>query len=206
MHFTYPLYLASQSSTRQQLLKEARIPFALLPQNANENIDYADSTPQQVVASLVLLKMGHVSLPQLQDGTTILVLTADTLCLDSAGNLHGKPKDYDEAHEMLKLWRNGCTVLTGFCLDKKKFQSNSWHTINRIEQQVSSTIDFHIEDAWLSDYLKYSAALSAAGAMTIEGYGFQFVKSIEGSYSNILGLPLYEVRQALKVLGFYGSS
>ena len=104
---------------------------------------------------------------------------------------------------MLIKWRSGCTVLTAFCLDKKIYSGGQWHTKERIERTVTTRIKFDIPEEWLNDYLDNTPSLSVAGGMAIEEYGALFTQSIEGSYSNILGLTLFELREALSKLGFF---
>lgn len=59
-------------------------------------------------------------------------------------------------------------------------------------------------ELWLEHFLAAEPNLvSFAGALAVDGYASQFVKSINGSYTAILGLPLYEVREALEQLGFF---
>lgn len=203
MKYTAPLYLASQSRMRHMLLQQARIPFTVLEQSADESICDWNQEPKKVACSIARSKMEHALLPKTPSSTTCFVLTADTICVDSTGTIHGKPSTDEEAIHMLTLWRQGSVVVTGFCLDKKEWRGTSWKTLQRIEHAVTSTIEFSVPDEWLSEYLTYTPSKDCAGAMAIEEYGFQFVKSITGSYSNIIGLPLFEVREALMTLGFF---
>ena len=199
MNYSAPLYLASQSRSRRELLKQANIPFILIDQDADESSIDWQQDPATLVATLARLKMDHAQVPS---GTSCYVISADTVCVDVHGTIHGKPKDHDDAIRMLKLWREGCTVLTGFCIDKKVY-TTSWETEERKEQAVSTYIDLCIPDQWLETYIKETLSMSCAGAMAIEDHGVQFVKSVNGSYSNIIGLPMYETRVALEELGFF---
>ncbi len=202
MNYSAPLFLASQSPMRQTLLKQARIPFALLEQSADESACDWNQEASLVARCIAHSKMEHVILPARGDGT-IFVLTADTICVDNQGKSYGKPRTHEEALSMIKLWREGSTVITAFCLDKKSLHKGNWETDSRIEESVTSTIDFDVPDKWFAEYLANTPAMTCAGAMNIEEYAHLFVRSITGSYSNILGLPLFEVRQALTRLGFF---
>ncbi len=201
MKTTAPLYLASQSPMRKQLLEQAKIPFTVISQSADEAACNWDLPPKEVVLDIARSKMAHAVIPS--GKKECFVLTADTLCVDSNGMLHGKPADKEEALAMLKKWRAGCTVITGFCLDKKTYQEGQWYTQERKEEAMVTTIEFCIPDAWLAEYLAQTPAMNVAGAMSIEDYGFQFVRFIQGSYTNIIGLPLYQVREALSQMGFF---
>ncbi len=201
MKYNAPLYLASQSRMRRVLLKQACIPFSLLEQSADEADCDWNEEPLIVASSIARYKMDHVILPT--DGHDCYVITADTICVDSKGAIHGKPVDHADAIKMLKLWREGALVITGFCIDKKSYTNSTWYTTERIEEVVTTEIDFSIPDEWLKEYLKRTSFMDCSGAMTEEDYGFQFVKSIHGSYSNIIGLPLFEVRKALMAMDFF---
>ena len=203
MYTTAPLYLASQSRMRKQLLEQAQIPFTVIEQSADETACDWSQPFTAVVASIARSKMEHASVPV--GGTHCYVLTADTLCIDRQGKLHGKPESLEDARAMLRLWRAGCLVATGFCLDKKEYVQGTWRTEKRIEQSAVTKIDFSVPDEWFDDYLTKTPSLNVAGGMAIEEFGFQFVRNIEGSYTNIIGLPLFELREALTELGFFNS-
>lgn len=60
-----------------------------------------------------------------------------------------------------------------------------------------------LPDEWIDSYLEKTGALSAAGALVIDDFGSLFFKSMAGSYTGIIGLPLSELREALSELGFF---
>ncbi|MDZ4154758.1 Maf family protein, partial [Methylicorpusculum sp.] len=62
---------------------------------------------------------------------------------------------------------------------------------------------FVVEDTAIDYYLDNSIGMGTSNAIAIEGFGEQFLKKITGSYSTVIGLPLFEVRQALDELGFF---
>jgi len=201
MKYSAPLFLASSSQTRQWLLSQAHIPFSTIRQVANEHECDWNQEPSLVASTITRIKMEHIELPE--GSQRCFVLTADTVCVDSQGSIHGKPQDQADAIRMLKLFRAGSHVVTAFCLDKKQFVNGTWITENRIEEVVTAKVTFSIPDEWLEEYLHNTVAQECAGGMMIEGYGSQFVRSIEGSYSAILGLPLCELRIALTQMGFF---
>ncbi len=138
------------------------------------------------------------------DKQRIWVLTADTLGQDEHGTIYGKPLDYDDAVLQLKKQRNQwARVATSFCLEHKVCDAGQWRTDKRIIQTIVSSIYFSIEDAEIDTYIHSSGALQCAGSITVDGFGAQHLKEVKGSYSNVIGLPLYEVRQALKELEFF---
>jgi septum formation protein len=198
------LLLGSKSPSRHYLLSEAQIPFKLVQQDADETLcNWALPLPQ-VVAQIAQFKMEHLILPAgNQEGEICFVLTADTLAQDMDGIVQGKPADRADAIAKIHSARKGSCLATGFCLDKKIWQSATWHIIERSEQVVTAEYIFDLPDVWIEEYLEKSIGLNTAGAIAVEGYGAQFLKMVHGSYSAIVGLPVYEVRQALEKLGFF---
>lgn len=197
------LHLASQSYSRQQLLKESNIPFALLAQDADESACDWTLPLEQLVASISLYKMNHVVLPEGTEGDVLFVLTGDTLSQDYNGAIQGKPKDRQDAIAKIKQAREGTTLCSAFCLDKKRFENGAWKTIERIHEVVHAEYLFYVPDDWIDRYLEHSIGLSCSNAIAVELYGSQFLKYVHGSYSTIVGLPMYEVREALERMGFF---
>jgi predicted house-cleaning NTP pyrophosphatase (Maf/HAM1 superfamily) len=68
---------------------------------------------------------------------------------------------------------------------------------------VTADYVFDVPDAWLDIYLEKSRGLVASGAIAIEEFGSQFLKTVHGSYTTIVGLPMYELREALEKIGFF---
>jgi septum formation protein len=197
------LHLASQSYSRQQLLKESKIPFALLAQDADESVCDWTLPLDKLVASISLYKMNHVVLPEGKEGDVMFVLTGDTLCQDSNGTIQGKPKDREDAIAKIKQARGGSKLCSAFCLDKKVYKDGAWKTAERIHEVVYSEYLFYVPDNWIDRYLDNSIGLSCSNAIAIELYGAQFLKYVRGSYSTIVGLPMYELREALERIGFF---
>lgn len=198
------LYLASKSPSRQLLLTEARIPFTLLAQHADEAACMSGGTIEETVLRIAQSKMEHALLPDhVQSGDVIYVLTADTMVQDVHGVIHGKPVDRADARAKLISARHGNYLATGFCVERKEWCNGAWQTKARIEQVVTARYLFSIPDRWLDYYLDNTIGMHCAGAAAVEGFGAQFLQRVEGSHSCIIGLPLYEVREALEQLGFF---
>lgn len=198
------LYLASKSSSRQYLLNEAQIPFIILGQSADEKACDWTQGLEAVVRSIARHKMAHVVMPAGVEGQRAFVLTADTLTQDRAGRVHGKPENREDAIAKIRALEPSCFVATAFCLQRKAFNNGAWHLQDEREVCVISTCEFNIPNHWLERYFEKSAiGYQAAGGMAIETYGMQFLRAIHGSYSAVIGLPLFELRQALDDLGFF---
>jgi len=199
----HKLYLASQSPTRQQLLASTGIPFATISHSASEEVD-PHPDPKTYVLSISRQKLEHVQLPPGYPGEVAFVLTADSLCLDATGRYHAKPVDRADAVAQIKALRDYGRVVTAFCLAKRQWD-NKWVTLDCHEDAVIVEYRLDLPDHWIETYLdRMPLALQVSGGYTVEGYGAQFCKSINGSYSGALGLPLSELRNGLEQLGFWG--
>lgn len=197
------LLLASQSQSRRRLLSDAAIPFVLLEQSADErSCDWTLPLPQ-LVSTIAKHKMEQIIMPKGENGKELFVLTADTLTQDLQGNILGKPESREHAIAMIKAVRSGARVGTAFCLDKKVYRFDSWQTQQRIFSFVEAHCIFNVPDRWIDDYLTHSFALNCSGSIALDGYGSQFFKSLQGSYTTVLGLPLVELRDALEKIGFF---
>lgn len=197
------LYLASQSPSRQQLLKEAKIPFKLLSQSADEQACDWGLPLDRLVATIALHKMNHVLLPAGKQEDIIFVLTADTLSQDKNGAIQGKPKNTADAIEKIKNAREGTRLCTAFYLDKKQFRNGAWQLIQREHHVIAAEYHFIVPDAWIERYIQNTISLEVSNAIAVELYGTQFLKDVRGSYSTIVGLPMFEVRESLEKLGFF---
>lgn len=200
----HTLLLGSKSYSRKMLLTQAQIPFTLLEQNADETrCDWKLPLPL-LVAQIALLKMGHVIIPDgKNEGQICFVLTADTMSQDSNGVIHGKPVDRVDAIAKIKAAAHGNYLCTAFCLDKRIWKSGRWQLQKRIQEVVAAEYLFIIPDQWIDRYLQKSIALQTSGAIAIEEFGVQFLKTVQGSYSTIVGLPMFELRQALEQVDFF---
>lgn len=201
-----PFYLASQSKSRQALLKLAQISYHTIPHKSDEcGIDPAKSFNDYVLA-IAKHKMEHVDLTSVHDAKEIYILTADTLMQTATTKkILGKPKDIDDAKRMLGLLRQEKIELaTGCCLDKKVYDGSCWKTIDQQHWVTPATLEFSVEEELVDLYLeKMPHALHACGSGAIEDFGLNFLKQIDGSFTTIMGLPLFELRQALKKIGFF---
>lgn len=190
------LYLASGSASRQKLLHEAQIPFLTTSHTADETLYDKTLNLQEIVKYLAVLKMKHVVLPQATDGQQIFVLTADTLTLDDAGNILGKPLNREHAVSMLRNKKSKITA-TAVCLEKKEFYDANWHTTDSLVLYGQANCIVDIPDHYIDLYLQKVDYRSMSGAISVDGFGAQFVKDVQGCYTAILGLPMYELQQAL---------
>lgn len=196
------LYLASSSSSRYNLLAAAEFNVKVLKQTFDESTVSLSMPLEDLVSFIALRKMEHVIMPE-QTDEDIYVITADTLCSDPAGVIYGKPRDRADAMRMIRALRDGSVIATGFCLEKKRYDGCEWKTIAAHTRVVTGYCTMDLPDEWIDSYLEKTGALSAAGALVIDDFGSLFFKSMAGSYTGIIGLPLSELREALSELGFF---
>jgi len=179
------LHLASTSPRRREILQALGIEFIRVAVDVDESA-LEDESPQQLVRRLALAKADACS-----DGS--IVLGADTVVVLSERIL-GKPVDADDAIEML-LALSGCThtVYTGVAL-KSPTGARS----------VVSATDVRFREIGRDEarlYWQSGEPCDKAGAYAIQGLGGQFIESIEGSYSGVVGLPVFETVELLRSAG-----
>lgn len=205
MKSTTPLLVASQSKMRHRLLNDMGIAYQVITQNVDEKIDATGIAPHELPLAIALHKMNHVSVPETYPESIAYILTADTLGFDRNGISYGKPRDHAQARVFLKALRGTNYIVTGFVVHKRmKDQQGIWQIVEQLARTVTTECVCAITDMQIEEYLgAVPEAMSACGALTVEGYGSQFIKSFNGSYTSVLGLPVYELREELELIGFF---
>lgn len=201
------LLLASQSRGRRELLEQSGIAFRVIQQNADEDLVEKSESFHDYILAIAQHKMNHIELSENAVGgkNTIFVVTADSLTINLSKNtLYGKPKDKEDARQMLAQKRDTMVeVATACCVHKKVFNGVNWVSQDCREWVTTGRLEFFVPDNEVETYLeKVPEALHACGAGIVEGFGLNYVKSVQGSYTAITGLPLYELRQALQSMNF----
>ena len=115
-------------------------------------------------------------------------------CVSVDQQILGKPLNRDHASAMLhRLSGREHQVYTGLAI----LSANQWHSLT-----VMTTVRFAVlDDCLIEDYLSTDEPYDKAGAYGIQGIAGSFVAAIEGSYSSVVGLPLYETRETLQQFG-----
>ena len=180
---SYHLILASQSPRRQQLLSEAGLEYELSPRFECEEIFPNDLPASEVAEYLSRLK--SEAYPQvLADGD--ILLTADTVVV-AEDRVLGKPTDKDDAFAMLRMLSGReHEVITGVTLrSTKQTKSFSAHSKVRFRQLSDEEIAYYIET--------YSPMDKAGSYGIQEWIGYVGIEGIEGSFFNVMGLPIQRV-------------
>ena len=186
MGIKYRLILASASPRRQQLMKDAGLDFEIRLKEISER--WPQTLPHTEVAEyLAKLKATAFKEELLADE---LLITADTVvCLDA--KILGKPKNREDAIQILKeISGRKHTVITGVCLTTVTHQQSfSSHTDVYFKELTDDEIRFYVDT-----YKPFDKA----GAYGIQEWiGYIGIKKIEGSFYNVMGLPIQQLYETL---------
>jgi septum formation protein len=190
--------LASASPRRQALLAQVGLPFMLLPQHIDETLlpgegpeAYVNRLAREKAAAAFRDPARPADLPVLAADTTVV-------CDDE---VLGKPQSMEEAALMLgRLSGRGHQVLTAVALHKPAPGDIQVIT-------VSTQVEFReLSRQEIVAYWNTGEPQDKAGAYAIQGLGAMFVSRVEGSYTNVVGLPLFETLQLLASVSIPGLS
>jgi septum formation protein len=184
------LVLASQSPRRKELLEVLGIPFSIVVSAADETPKESES-PEDYVVRVARAKGQDVA----SRVTGSVVLSADTV-VTIGGEILGKPVDRTDAIRMLeKLSAREHDVYTAVCVI---IQSNGQSSGEMREGLERTRVWFgRITRTQISDYIDRENVMDKAGAYAIQGFASVYIPKIEGSYSNVMGLPLAMVWELL---------
>jgi len=183
----YNIILASQSPRRLDLLRGLNIPFEV------QEVDVEESYPSQLVGVDIPMflaeKKANAFIPQMKENT--LLITADTIVWHE-GCVFGKPTDKEDATRMLKsLSGKTHQVITGVCISTL-LKRKTFHVISevRFSRLTPEEIEY---------YLQNFQPYDKAGAYGVQEWiGYIGVEYIEGSYFNVMGLPVQRLYTELK--------
>lgn len=187
------IYLASRSPRRKELLLQIGVDVEILPSDIDESVIPGEA-PEHYVLRLAREKALACTQTIAKNGLPVMpVLAADTtVCAD--GEILGKPDDDIHAAAML-------TKMSG-----------RWHSVHtgvamamgdRVEMLLSSTqVEMKpLTEAEIAAYIASGEPRDKAGAYGIQGLAGAFISRIEGSYSGVMGLPIFETAQLLNTFG-----
>lgn len=185
------IILASASPRRAKLLTERGIPYDVIPSSVNEESD-PDLSPEENARVIAIRKADAVA----EKYPGRLTLAADTIVvLDDT--VLGKPADAEDAKKMLRaLSGREHTVMSGIALVCPR-KGVRWSHVEK-----SGVRFHHVPGADIDDYVAGGEPLDKAGAYAIQGGAGKWIESYSGSLSNIIGLPMEPLLQALETLGY----
>jgi septum formation protein len=180
------LILGSSSPRRHQLLREAGIEFAVIESGADETPLPGESA-RDFALRMAREKALAVSLKAPDD----LVLAADTV-VEIDGDILNKPESAEQARAMLRrLSGRTHTVITAFAVARRNVVVES--------TPIQSRVTFReLTDDVIDAYIASGEPFDKAGAYGIQGKGADFILRVEGSWSNVMGLPVDEALAALR--------
>ncbi len=200
------IYLASQSPRRQELLKQIGVPYILLLADKDEDAESLETilpgqTPALYVQSVVERKLAAAVLRcQRRQLPPLPILCADTT-VALGGKILGKPDSDTHAADMLaSLSGRSHKVLTAIAVartDGRMVGSAIQASRVRFARLSKSEIDAMVASGEPHD---------KAGAYALQGLAAQYIRSVQGSPSGIIGLPLYETMQLLRRAGWQKKS
>ncbi|MFH1135211.1 MAG: Maf family protein [Pseudomonadota bacterium] len=182
-----PFILASSSPRRKELLDQAGLEFQVIPAEVDEAA-LEGETPEAYVRRLARTKAEKIG----RGFSERLILAADTIVVLES-EIMGKPEDREDAARMLtKLSGRVHRVITAYCLFRPD--------LNRmVEDQESTLVEFRkLSPAEIRGYIGSGEPMDKAGAYAIQGGGGSLTRRIEGSYTNVIGLPLAEVLERMR--------
>ena len=187
------IILASKSPRREYLLSQAGLKFTVVPSDFDED-SVTPVDPPLFARILAESKAGDVA----RNHPDSWVIGADTIVLID-NMILGKPASRDDARRMLQRLSNQThQVITGYCIccqNKGRFFSDT----------VSTDVTFKaLTDDEIEWYIHTDEPFDKAGAYAIQGLGTFLVKAVNGSYTNVVGLPVCEVIELLIREGVVG--
>jgi septum formation protein len=170
------LVLASRSPRRSELLRSAGIPFVVSAADVDESVRNGE-IPHEYALRVAAEKAHAVAV---EPGD--IVLGADTIVVID-GQILGKPADAADAARMLGLLQDRChEVITGICVRKSDQVVRDWAATKVWFVPMSGD--------QIREYVASGEPMDKAGAYAIQGLASKFVERIDGSYANVVGLPV----------------
>jgi len=188
------IVLASQSKSRRRLLESAGLSPTIVISHVDEETDFFNSmTPADMVIALAITK-AHTVREQI-DFPAIIIGCDSTFEFD--GRSLGKPGTPEIAIERARNVRGNSGLLhTGHCIiDTSKDIE--------ISDRVTTRVNFaDMSDEEITDYVATEEPLHVAGGFTLDGFSSPFISSIEGDYTNVVGISMPFLRKACSQLGY----
>lgn len=183
------LILASASARRKKLLERSGFKFKVVPSSVDESsLKIKNADPAGFAAEVALAKAMEVA----GRYPAALVIGADTV-VDFNGGIIGKPADARDAERIIRLLFSAPhKVITAVAIIRIKD-----HT-HLVETDTTTVYPKKLTDKQITDYIKTSRWRGKAGAYGIKETGDEFVERIDGSITNVMGLPIELIERLLK--------
>lgn len=206
------IILASASPRRKELLAQIGYDFTVVVSDVDENIEKCE--PSEYVKELSKRKAMSVASmvgADCNEGCSTVIIGADTV-VAIGDEILGKPKDEEDAVKMLLMLSGQChSVYTGVTLVSmtkasgiQKISGEAKVSNEKTDVSIESFCDetrvymYPITEQEARDYVVTGEPMDKAGSYAIQGIAGKFVEKIEGSYNNVVGLPVEKIYQRLK--------
>ena len=186
------IILASASPRRRELLAQLGVTFAVRPSDINED-PLPNEKPLETQQRITRNKATVAAQNDADADAGAWIIAADTTVLID-GEMLNKPVDTAEAWAMLRRLR-GRAHEVQTCLVVRQAEAEAIHIVK------SQVMMRHYSDAEIAAYIASGDPFDKAGAYAVQGRAAIFIARIEGSYSGIMGLPLFETAQLLRTMG-----
>jgi septum formation protein len=188
------IVLASQSTSRRRLLTDAGLKPTIIVSNVDEETDFFNAmAPVDMVIALAISKAHTVR--EMIDYPAIIIGCDSTFDVD--GVSFGKPGTPEVAFERAKKISGRTGLLhTGHCIIDTE---RGIEIADRVTTKVTFT---DMTDEEIADYVASEEPLHVAGGFTLDGFGSPFIPVIEGDYTNVVGISMPFLRNAMKQLGY----
>ena len=188
------LILASQSPSRKRLLEGAGLHPEIIVSNVDEETEHFNSmSPVDMVIALAITKAHTVR--EMVQGDAIIIACDSTF--EFEGESFGKPENTEIAIERAKRLSGGTGLLhTGHCvIDTKQGRE--------LADRVTTSVTFDsMDEVVIKDYVSTGEPLKVAGGFTLDGFSSPFISSIDGDYTNVVGISMAYLRKSLEHLGY----
>jgi septum formation protein len=180
------LILASQSQRRSEILRQAGIPFVVKPAHVDESVHPGEPVEEYV------RRVAQQKATAVETAAGDVVLGADTVVV-IGGEILGKPRDGADAARMLEqLAGREHEVITGICLRRDA---------ELLHDRAVTRVWFNpLTSDEIEQYVASGEPMDKAGAYAIQGLASKFIQRIDGSYANVVGLPIELVIKHLSEL------
>jgi septum formation protein len=188
------IVLASQSTSRRRLLEDAGLKPTIIVSHVDEETDFFNAmAPVDMVIALAISKAHTVR--EMIDYPAIIIGCDSTFDVD--GVSFGKPGTPEVAVERAKKISGRTGLLhTGHCIIDTE---RGIEIADRVTTKVTFT---DMTDEEIADYVASEEPLHVAGGFTLDGFGSPFIPVIEGDYTNVVGISMPFLRNAMKQLGY----
>ena len=184
------VYLASKSPRRYEILTNLGFQVIVLSSNIDETV-MKNESPQNFVCRMAKEKNNF----NIQQHKNLPVVSADTIVVFN-NKILGKPANNDQAFDMLRsLSGKTHQVMTAVCVSGNHF--------NQTLLSISEVTFTHLSDDDIAAYIATGEPMDKAGAYGIQGIGGAFVQHLSGSFTGVMGLPVFETVSLLRKFLIY---